>query len=45
MSRLKDFVSKGVRLIVSDDEAAVPDLEEPEPDADEPAAADTSDEE
>ncbi len=31
MSRLKDFVSKGVRLIVSDDEAALPDLAEDEP--------------
>jgi hypothetical protein len=29
MSRLKDFVSKGVRLIVSDGEADLPDPEEP----------------
>jgi hypothetical protein len=33
MSRLKDFVSKGVRLIVSDGEAALPEAEEPEPSA------------
>lgn len=37
MSRLKDFVSKGVRLIVSDDASALPESVEPEPEAAAPA--------